>query len=176
MQNIDFKNFLRKQKQGKLAFFDVYGTLVPNEGYAKISSEAINFINKLYDNDFTLGIVTGCEDKSIIINILKEAKIEDLFSVIVSGEDRNTHLERLFAGIISAEKITGKMFNNEIYHFDDDYRRISSTKELGVKYFMVSDDPNAKLSVLYADYIMKDFKDENVYKLLGIKNVRKNKI
>ncbi len=176
MYNNEFMEFLRG-RGGKLAFFDVYGTLIPNYGYAKIENETIDFLNKLHRNKVVLGIISNCDDRILINRILEEAHVEDLFSVIVLNDEGKSHTERLFRAIKKAKEKSNINFKpQDIYHFDDDYRRIKDSRILGINHIMISDDPKVKLSVFPADFLIPNFiNHDRILSFMKIENKEKIK-
>ncbi len=162
MDNKEFVEFLRG-RGNKLALFDMYGTLLPNYGYPRMEPETVNFLNKLHQNEITLGLVSNCDDRVLINRILEDAKVEDLFSVIVLNDEGAEHTERLFKAIRKAKEKTNRNFSpRDIYHFDDDNRRINSSKILGINHIMVSDDPNVNLKIFPADFLIPNFRNHEI--------------
>jgi FMN phosphatase YigB (HAD superfamily) len=80
--------------------------------------------------------------------------------------------------IKNAQKITENGLRiSEVFHFDDDYRRVHQSKSLGVKHIMVCDDVNARASLFGADFLINNFRNsERIFNFLAEKTAEKRKI
>ncbi|MGC8479579.1 MAG: HAD hydrolase-like protein [Candidatus Micrarchaeia archaeon] len=182
MENSEFTSFLRKKEsqipEKGLLVFDLYGTLIPNYGLAAMEQNTINFLHEAKKKGYILSIATSSKDEDIVKNILKGDNVEDLFSSVVTGQNSELHTERLMITIRKVRELTGKLFKvNEVFHFDDDYRRIMQSKSLGVKHIMVCDDENAKISIFGSDFLINNFSNsDQIFNFLEGKGVQKRKI
>ncbi len=159
MNGDEFRIYQRKDpaNSNKLFLFDFYGTLVDFEN-VRIVEGVREFLHAAKEKGYVLGVVTSCEEKDIVKSVLEQNHAEQMFSFIVSGNESRTHEGRLIIAIETAQKATGQVFEKEnIFHFDDDERRISGTHRIGIKHVAIIDIPGLTAYTIGADFLINNF-------------------
>ncbi len=159
MHEDEFKNYQRKDaiNKNKLFLFDLYGTLVDFEN-VKLVDGVREFLHAAKEKGYVLGVVTSCEETDIVKSILENDNVDHMFSFIVSGNESKTHEGRLIIAIETARKVTGQRFDGkDIFHFDDDERRISGTHKVGIQHVAVMDMPRLTAYIVGADFLINNF-------------------